>query len=50
MYSHIFEPREAGEGERTDALQPVVLRDDAGVGGGTETPVNHTSAVLRRSL
>lgn len=50
IYSHIFEPREAGEGKRTDALQHVVLRYDARVRGSTETPVNHTAVLSRQSL
>lgn len=31
VYSHVTEPREAGEGKRTDALQLVVLRYEAKV-------------------
>lgn len=40
VYSHIGEPRVAGEGKRTDTLQHVVLRYDATVRVSTETLVN----------
>lgn len=36
VYSHLSEPREAGEGQRADILQHVVPQYEATVGGSGE--------------